>query len=200
MLKLTENKIIALTGMSGAGKSTVCKCFADSGYTVIDCDLSAREVVERGMSSLDELASELSPEVIMPDGTLDRRKTAELIFNSAEKRAIFNRIIYPYITYNVICKIRSAECDVLLDAPTLFDAGLQGICDSIVSVCADIDVCVDRIMTRDNIPRELAVARLGSQHDIGWYSQRSDFCIVNNSTQDELFCAAESVISQLKGI
>ncbi|MBQ8171410.1 MAG: dephospho-CoA kinase [Oscillospiraceae bacterium] len=199
MTELTKHRIVALTGMSGAGKSTVCRCFAESGYFIIDCDISAREVVERGMGSLSELACELSPEVITADGTLDRRRTAELIFNDPERRAVFNRIIYPYITYNVIAKIKSADRDILLDAPTLFDARLQGICDSIVSVCADIDVCVDRIVARDNITRELAAARLGSQHDIGWYRQRSDFCILNNGTQDELFDAAADVITKLKG-
>ena len=52
MTELTQHRIVALTGMSGAGKSTVCRCFAESGYFVIDCDISAREVVERGMGSL----------------------------------------------------------------------------------------------------------------------------------------------------
>ena len=186
--------------MSGAGKSTVCRIFSDNGYSVIDCDKVSREVVEVGMDSLIELANELSPDVIADDGSLDRRRTAELIFNSNEKRAIFNRIIYPYITYNVMCKIKASEADILLDAPTLFDARLDGICDSIVSVCADIDVCKQRIMQRDNINEQLAAARLSSQHDIDWYRQRSHHCIINNSTKQALFDAASVVLKQLKGI
>ena len=81
--------IVGLTGMSGAGKSTVCRAFAESGFEVIDCDLSAREVVLPGSPALDELHDRLSPELILPDGTLDRRKTAELIFHSEEKRGLF---------------------------------------------------------------------------------------------------------------
>ena len=200
MLRLTERKIIGLIGMSGAGKSTVCRIFADNGYTVIDCDISAREVVEIGYHSLDELKNELSPDIINPDGTLNRRKTAELIFNDVDKRMIFNRIIYPYISYNVMEKIRSADSDVLLDAPTLFDAGLQGICDDIVSVCAEPDICVQRIMQRDNISEELAAARLSSQHGIEWYGERSSHCIMNSGGREELFAEAEKVIRQLKGI
>ena len=200
MIKLTDKKIIGLIGMSGAGKSTVCRIFADNGYNVIDCDISAREVVQIGYQSLAELHDELSPDIIAEDCTLDRRKTAELIFNDAEKRMTFNRIIYPYISCNVMEKIKASDCDVLLDAPTLYEAGLEGICDDIVSVCADTAVCVERIMQRDGITKELAAARLGSQHDIGWYRERSTHCIINNGGKDELFAAAEYVIKALKGI
>ena len=64
--------IVGLTGMSGAGKSTVCRAFAESGFDVIDCDLSAREVVQPGRPALTELHDRLSPELILQDGALDR--------------------------------------------------------------------------------------------------------------------------------
>ncbi len=191
--------IVGLTGMSGAGKSTVCRAFAESGFDVIDCDLSAREVVLPGSPALDELRDRLSPELILPDGTLDRRKTAELIFHSEEKRALFNKIIYPYITYNIAEKLKRAGNCALLDAPTLFEARLGFLCASIVSVTADPENCVKRIMKRDGIPEELARARLKSQHGADFYRQRSSFCIENNGTQQQLAEAAQSVISQLKG-
>lgn len=199
MIKITDRKIIGLIGMSGAGKSTVCRIFSESGYQVIDCDISAREVAEVGMGSLDELRNELSAELIRQDGTLDRRKTAELIFNDDEKRSVFNRIIYPYITYNVIEKIKASARDILLDAPTLYEAQLDGICDDIISVCADEEICMKRIMERDGIGEDLAEARLNSQHDIGWYRERSSYCIVNNGSVEELYSAAENIIIRLKG-
>ena len=177
--------IVGLTGMSGAGKSTVCRAFAESGFDVIDCDLSAREVVQPGRPALTELHDRLSPELILQDGTLDRRKTAELIFHSEEKRALFNKIIYPYITYNI--------------AETLFEARLEFLCGSIVSVTADPENCVQRIMKRDGITEELARSRLKSQHGEEFYRQRSGFCIENNGTQRQLAEAAQGVISQLKG-
>lgn len=185
--------------MSGAGKTTVCKCFSEAGYDVIDCDISAREVVSVGMNSLDELKLELSPDIIKSDGTLDRRLTGDIIFNNDEKRAIFNRIIYPYITYNVIMKIKASGKCILLDAPTLYEARLEGICDRIVSVCADTEICIDRIMKRDSITRAQASARLGSQHDIEWYRERSDHCIINNGSKEQLSASANNIIMQLKG-
>ncbi|MGN1340833.1 MAG: dephospho-CoA kinase [Oscillospiraceae bacterium] len=196
---MSERLVVGLTGMSGAGKSTVCRVFADNGFDVIDCDSCAREVTEPGMPALNELAERLSRELIRTDGTLDRRKTSELIFHDPEKRRLFNKIIYPYITYNIAEKLRHSGEYVLLDAPTLFEARVELLCGSIVSVTADITVCAERITARDNIPLELAEARLRSQHSAGFYRERSDFCLENNGTPEQLFEAAEQVVRLLKG-
>lgn len=196
---MNNRKIIGLTGMSGAGKSTVCRVFAKNGFHVIDCDLCAREVVQPGRPALDELRDRLEASLILPDGNLDRRKTSELIFHDEEKRALFNQIIYPYITYNISEKIKRADGFILLDAPTLFEARLELLCGSIVSVTADSENCVKRIMLRDDIPEELARARLASQHDAVFYRSRSTICIENNGTPGELREAAEMAVKKLKG-
>ena len=195
----SELLVVGLTGMSGAGKSTVCRVFADSGFEIIDCDKCAREVTEPESPALTELSERLSPELIRSDGTLDRRRTSEIIFNDPEKRRLFNKIIYPYITYNIADKLRRSREYVLLDAPTLFEARLELLCGCIVSVTADISLCADRITSRDKIPRELAEARLRSQHDAGFYRERSDFCLENNGTQEQLYSAEEKVVRILKG-
>lgn len=183
--------------MSGAGKSTVCKVFAENGFSVIDCDLSAREVVLPGSPALTELSERLSPQLIRSDGTLDRRMTSEMIFHNDEKRALFNKIIYPYITYNISEKVRCSSKFALLDAPTLYEARLDFMCDSIVSVIADIEKCVERITTRDHIPIELARARLSSQHDATFYQTHSMYCIENNGTEQELRIIAERISREL---
>lgn len=198
MLELSDRKIIGLTGMSGAGKSTVSRTFAECGYTVIDCDICAREAAaDKGF--LDEIARRFTPDIIDPDGTLNRRKTADRIFTSKADRELYNRIIYPYITYIIIEKIRAAETDVLLDAPTLFEARLDGLCTSIVSVCADVNICAERIRLRDGITPEQAAARLSSQHDAAFFHGISDICIENNGSREELISAAKVAAEKLKG-
>lgn len=197
-----ENKsqmIVGLTGMSGAGKSTVCGVFAESGFDVVDCDKCSREVVQTGMPALDELRERFFAEVIRQDGTLNRRATAEIIFNDPEKRRIFNQIMYPYITYNISVRLRQCGRLVLLDAPTLFEAGLQLLCSRIVCVVAAPEHCAERIMKRDGIDRELAAARLSSQHDAAFYISRSDICIENNGTPEQLREAAAGAVRTLKG-
>lgn len=183
--------------MSGAGKSTVCRVFAERGFTVIDCDRAAREVAEAGSPFLKELAERLSPELIAEDGSLDRKRTAKMIFGDPKKRELYNRLIFPYITYNVIRKMKAVGGNVLLDAPTLFEARLEPVCDCIVSVCADEDICVKRIMERDGISEELARARLSSQHGAEFFREHSDLIIENNSSEERLFIAAAELIAKL---
>ena len=199
MTEITKHKVIGLIGMSGAGKSTVGRVFSEKGFCWIDCDRIARSVTAAGSPFLKELSERFSAELILPDGTLDRQKTAAVIFSDSEKRCQYNKIIYPYITYNIIEKIKQTDCDILLDAPTLFDARLEGICTHIVSVCADEGECIKRIMLRDGISEAAAKARLSSQHNADYYRQRSDYCLENNGTEQELYSAAEKTAELLKG-
>ena len=184
--------------MSGAGKSTVARVFAENGFAVVDCDECAREAAAR-RDFLGEISRRFSPEVIDPNGRLDRRKTAALIFAEAENKARYERIIYPYITHIIIEKVRAARGDVLLDAPTLFEARLDWLCDSIVSVCADREACARRICARDGLTPEQAQARLSAQHDAAFFRERSDRCIENNGSREELAAAAAQAAAALKG-
>ena len=135
-------KIYGLTGMSGAGKSTVCDSFESAGFLIIDCD-----------------------SVITNDGELDRRAMGNIVFSHSDKLALLNNTIYPYITYEVISMCGYTDKRfVLLDAPTLFESGIDFICDGIISVTCDKEKSIQRIMLRDNITRESAEKRLGSQH------------------------------------
>lgn len=182
--------------MSGAGKTTVSCVFAERGYEVVDCDAICREVAGR-REFLAEVAEKLSPRLIAPDGGLDRRLTARLIFGDEDMRGRYNRIIYPYVTYEAIRRIRRAD-RVLLDAPTLFEARLEGICTHIAAVVADAEICVKRISSRDGIPEEAARARLSAQHDADFFRERSDFLIENNGSEERLIQAAKRITEQLE--
>lgn len=196
MLDLPNIRIVGLTGMSGAGKSTVSRVFAERGYDVIDCDAICRGAAERE-DFLAEVSERISPRLVTPDGRLDRRLTARLIFGNEDKRRLYNRIIYPYVTYEVIERIKRAR-QVLLDAPTLFEARLEGICTHVAAVVADIDVCVKRIVLRDGISDESARARLSAQHDIDFFRSNSDFLIENNGSEEQLIRAADKITEQLE--
>lgn len=182
--------IIGLTGMSGAGKTTACEVFADCGVDIINCDTVARVVVEKGKPALAELTAQFGSDILLPDGNLDRKRMGNIIFSDALARNIFNDIIYPFISYEMVIMtvkyIKSGSEFILLDAPTLFESGTDSFCDIIVSVVAEREDSIKRIMLRDNLSRKEAENRLSSQSDADFYRQKSDFCVVNNGTREEL--------------
>lgn len=198
MLALPNINIIGVTGMSGSGKSTVCRELGKYCDTVIDCDVIAREIAGKP-AFLEELKQRFGENVLNQDGTLNRTETARIIFSDNDKRALYNRIIFPYIVYEVIGRIKTAAGAVLLDAPTLFEAGLDMICTKIVSVTADYPLCVERISQRDNIPLERAEARLMSQHTADFFKRNSHYNIENNSSYEELMKQVGLIMDRING-
>lgn len=196
MVDLPNIMIIGLTGQSGAGKSTVCAEFADSGFEIIDCDAIARKTAD-DRRFLGEVSQRFTEKLLNTDGTLDRKATARLIFTDIEKRGRYQRIIFPYIVNAIMNVITSAKGNILLDAPTLFEAKLDMICYKIVSVIADTEKCAERIVKRDKITHEQARERLSSQHGADFFKERSDFVIENNGTLERTISSTIQIINKL---
>ncbi len=177
--------IVGLTGMSGAGKTTACRVFAECGFAVIDCDIVARNVVMPGRPALAMITERFTPYILCPDGSLDRRKLGGIVFSDNTARLALNEIIYPFITFDILNYASSLSEErqlVLLDAPTLFESGADELCDTVVCVTADREFCIERIMQRDGITRAQAEDRLSSQHDASFYTERSRYSAVNCGT------------------
>lgn len=195
--------IIGLTGMSGAGKSTVCEVFLERGFSVIDCDNIARKAAENHafLTEVSERFSDCFDKMLNSDGSLNRPEVARLIYGDKCVKEKYQRIIFPYIIYNVIQEVKNSDGAVLLDAPTLFESKLNMICSSIVSVCADKSVCANRIALRDNITLEQAVSRISAQHNAEFFYKNSDYLIENEGSAKELNSKAEKIIDMiLKGV
>lgn len=195
----TDNdaRIIGLTGMSGAGKTTACDVFFNSGFAVINCDTVSRIVVEKGKPALNELCENFGNDIILPDGNLNRKRLGNLIFSDEKSRFLFNDIIYPYISYEMITTavkyINDGYRHILLDAPTLFESGTDSFCDVIVSVVADREKCIERIMKRDNLTFTEARNRIMSQFPLEFYKEKSDYCVENKNS----LAALESEIKHI---
>ncbi len=192
--------IVGLTGQSGSGKTLVSGVFEKNGFSVIDCDRVSREVTTAGSACCRDLAREF-PSCFDADLSLDRRKMAQIVFNDPQRLKRLNEMIFPYITNAVSEKINKYTSDgsrlILLDAPTLFESGMDRICGVIVSCVADTDVRLERIISRDGISEELARSRLGSQHTAEFFEKRSDFVIFNNGSVRQLEESAERIIKKI---
>jgi len=181
-----KTKVIGLTGMSGAGKSTACRLFQKAGFMIIDCDKICREIVEKDKPCLKEIVSAFGTDILTREGELNRRLLGGIIFSDSEKRVLLNGIMYPYVSYSVIKRIIfSYSPYTVLDAPTLFESGMETICDLIVSIGAEKAILTNRIMSRDGISREEAENRLNSQHDIEFFREKSDILLMNDLSEEE---------------
>ncbi len=192
-------RLIGLCGRSGSGKSSFCKAAQQQGVIVIDCDAVYKELVSKPTPCLKEIEENFGSSVIKND-SLDRKTLANIVFTNREKLLLLNSITHKHIraSINEILENLTPDSTVILDAPTLFESGIDGICDHIVGIIASDEACIERIITRDGIPREKAVLRLSNQLSNDFIIEHSDTVIYNDSTKEALFEASTSVIALLK--
>ena len=194
--------IIGLTGQSGAGKSTVCRVFKREGFAVIDCDKVAAEVTKAGSDCNRELSASF-PECFDESFALDRAKMAQIVFSDSESLWLLERIEFKYITAEIEKKVEklSKKADyIVLDAPTLFEAGIDSSCDIIAAVVSDEDIRLRRITERDSVSEEFAKKRFSSQHGEEFFRERCGLIIENNGTFADVECSAEEVARKIKGM
>lgn len=170
--------IIGLTGPTGAGKSSLSDTAKALGFKVIDCDKTARRVTEKGMPALKALSGAFGEDILNDDGTLNRGELAKKAFVSPQKTELLNKTIFPFITEMIKSEINADE--VLLDAPTLFESGINKICNTTVAVLADNKTRLFRIMQRDNIDEESALLRMNAGKPDDFYRENADYIIFNN--------------------
>ena len=189
--------IIGVTGPSGAGKSIVCQ-FAEKtfGFKVIDCDEYARRAVCDQM--LKELADCFGNDILNDDNTLNRRALAAAAFASKELTDKLNSITHPYITVLVERDIKEYK-NVILDAPTLFESGLDARCDAIVAVLASKDLRTNRILSRDNLTESQLADRHKAAKPDEFYTDKTDKIIINNGNLQDLNVAAAEMFGKIIG-
>ncbi|MBP0981690.1 MAG: dephospho-CoA kinase [Oscillospiraceae bacterium] len=196
--------VVGLTGQTGAGKSSVSKIMRSQGLAVIDCDEVSREVVDKEKRCLADMALEFSIVILNMDGTLNRKKLASIVFSDKQKLSKLNELIFPYIKEYVRNKIdaleKAGERVVVLDAPTLFESGMESECDFVVSVIAPEVQRQNRIVIRDHLTDTEARNRMASQHNDEFYTSRSQLVIVNDKDEHDLHLKTLELVGALQRV
>ena len=182
-LTVKAGEQVTLIGRTGAGKSTVAESLlALPGVRCLDLDRIYHELIAPGQPLVAALAAAFSDAVVRQDGTLDRRALAAAAFATPENAQKLNAVTHPAILRETARRRQALAADpavraVLLDAPLLFESGLDRQCDRVIAVIAPEEVRLDRIRRRDGLPEEAVLRRFLRQQPEEFYTSRADLVL-----------------------
>ncbi len=192
--------VIGLTGPSGGGKGAVSSAFAAHGIPIIDADEIYHSLLIPPSACLNELVYTFGPQILTPAGTLNRPLLREIVFSDEASLAILNRITHAYVMSSIRKKLEDYRREeiraAVLDAPQLFEAEANKDCNIIVSVLADRETRIERIMLRDGIDRDAAEKRLAAQKSDEFFRTHSDYIIENNDSLQSILPAVQRILKE----
>ncbi len=189
--------IIGLTGPTGAGKSVASKQAEKLGVRVIDCDSVARDVVSKNSDALMSLVNAFGSDILNTDGTLNRKSLAEKAFSTKENTDLLNNTLLPYIVKEIKSNIGNE--DVLLDAPTLFESGIDSICTHTVAILSNNNIRFNRITDRDKLTEDEATLRMSAGKSDEYYISHAGHIIYNNGDINTFMSEVSELFNRLYG-
>ncbi len=206
-------KVLGLTGGIGTGKSTAAEFFRNNNFAHIDADQISRNLTADGSSILPVLDELFGPngefgdgrtEILDENGNLIRKAMAAVVFSEKKRRQRLNELMFEEIigeTDRLIERYKSQPEDeiagILIDAPLLFEAGLDDRCDKTLLLTADIDVRLKRVCLRDNATEEEVMNRIRNQLSDDEKIKLADAVIDNSDGIDELFAKLQAFLDEL---
>jgi dephospho-CoA kinase len=195
-------RVVGLTGGIASGKSTFAAALRARGVPVVDADGLARAAVAPGTAALAEIARAFGADVLLPDGSLDRKKVAARVFADAEARRRLEDITHPAVRRAMAEETgRLAAAGhplALYDTPLLYEVGLDALLDSVVVVWVPREVQRARLVLRDGLPAAEADARIAAQLPIDAKAARADFVVDNTGAPEELAAKADRLLADLR--
>lgn len=191
--------IIGLTGSIGCGKSTVSNYLRQKNISVIDADLIAKEITTIGKNGLAQIVQSFGSDVLNTDGSLNRRKLGDIVFNDPLALEKLNQITHPLIKKEIEARILTHKDEkiLVLDIPLLFETNdYQEIIDISWLVIASESQQIERIMRRDGLTKEQALARINNQMPIEAKISLADRVIDNNGLIKETYQQVDKLLKE----
>lgn len=195
-------RLVGLTGGIASGKTTFAAALRARGAPVVDADALARAAVAPGTPALAEIVRAFGADVLLPDGSLDRKRVAGLVFADAAARRTLEAITHPAVRRAMqeeTTRLAAAGHDLAFyDTPLLYEVGLDAALDSVVVVWAPREVQRARLALRDGLDPGEAEARLAAQLPIDEKAARADFVVENTGAPEELGPKADRLLADLR--
>ena len=191
-----ERKVIlGITGGTGSGKTSALNAIRDLGGTVIDCDAVYHKMVAENQELRHAIEVKFHG-VFNSDGSLNRKKLGELVFENKERMEQLNEVIYRFLVPEVQRLCQEGGDLVAIDAINLVESGADSICDKTIAITAPMELRVRRITARDGIDERYARMRISAQKSDEFYRGKCDYELSNTAETAEAFQSAAQIFFQ----
>ncbi len=176
---------IGITGGIGSGKSTVSKIFEVLGVKVFYADDQAKRIMTTDPILMADIKRTFGEVSYFEDGTLNRKHIAGIVFNNEAELAKLNAITHPAVfrAFDAWVAQVTDTPYIIKEAALLFEASSYKICDKTIMVYAPLEMRIDRVMARDNLTREEALARNARQFTDEQKIKLADYLIKNDDSE-----------------
>jgi dephospho-CoA kinase len=193
---------IGLTGGIASGKTTIAGIFKELGAEIIDADLIARKVSQKGTSVYKEIVKAFGKNCLKKDGEIDRKKIGKIIFESPDKRKLLNAIIHPEIfkkerLLEREIKKRNKHAVILYDIPLLIETGSFAKMESVVLVHVKRETQISRLMKRNRLTRDESLNRIQAQLPFSQKKKYADYLIRGDETRDKTVKRVKKIYSEI---
>ncbi|TDX59035.1 dephospho-CoA kinase [Orenia marismortui] len=192
---------IGLTGGISSGKSTVSNYLKEFGATVIDADQIAHKLMEAEKELWQRIVEEFGEEILLDNKEINRQKLGKIIFNDHQAKELLDEISHPIIITKIkeeMDRLANITDIIIVDVPLLIEADMLDLFDQICLVYVDREVQIKRLMKRDEIDKESAVAKIQSQIPLKEKRRYADIIINNNGSKDKLKIKVKKLWEDLK--
>lgn len=195
---------IGLTGGIASGKSTVSTWLAKQGAPIIDADIIARQVVEKGQPCLKQLVEAFGQTILLADGRLNRPLVGQLVFTDKAKRQKLNQIMHKAIKEKMAEQAaiyeKTGQTAAIYDVPLLVETGWYQWMDEVWVVAVSPKTQLKRLMLRNQYTEVEAKERIASQMAVADKIKVADKVIANDGTEDDLYKELGLLWQQKKGL
>lgn len=178
------SKIIGITGGIGTGKTIATKIFCDSKSVIIDADYVYNNLISPKSPLWNKIINAFGEKILNKDLKINKKKLSEIVFNNKSDKKLLEKITHPYIIKEIkrLIKLHRRRSDaefIVVDAPLLYESGLDRIMDKVIVVWAPRKLQIQRLKKRDNLDKDQILKRIKSQLSIGKKIKTADYVVKN---------------------
>jgi dephospho-CoA kinase len=186
--------VVGVTGGIGSGKTTVTNLFQQHDIVVVDADVIARHIMDKGGEALAAVIDRYGQQALLEDGTLNRAWLRERIFQHPEDKQWLNELTHPLIRKQILAQLHQAQSPyVILSAPLLVENRLTKLCDRVLVVDVSEATQLERTQQRDDVSADQVQSIMNAQASREQRLQAADNIINNEADEAQLVAQVEKL-------